>query len=516
MKYIKKEYVKFSIVGICMTFFVQYGFTQQIWYSEGEKSETKQTNFDIIGRYDDKVLIFKNNRGSCYISVYNDEMQLVSNVDLGFIPNRIIEYDILPFNNFSYLFYQYQQRNIAYLMAVKIGPDGKPLTTPFELDTTVINYNANNRVYSVISSEDKTKMMAFKINSKNEKELLFETSLYDENLGAIKSSNLHLTMNDKFDFLTDFFLDNGGNLVFGRGRRKSSEENISQFYLITKPQLSDSFVTRELKFDGILLDEVKLRIDNYNNRYLFSAFYYKGRRNGNIEGVANSLFDVEKKEWMVQNVIPLSDELRADARTDNNVKTAFNDYYIKQIFIRKDGGFVMNAESLYTTSRGGGGFNRWDMFGNPGMMGSPMGWGGWGMMGMGGFGNPLGRGFNNVTRFHADNIIVLAFNADGQLSLSNVIRKTQFDDESDAMVSYQTINSGNAIHYIYNNYERRDVVLSYQSLNSDGKIIRNPTMRGLDTKYEFMPRLARQIAARTVILPCFTRNQLCFARVDLY
>jgi hypothetical protein len=516
MKCIKREAIKYFLAAICLLLVMQQGLAQQVWYSEPDKSETRQTNFDIIGRYDDKVLIFKNNRNSNYISVYNDEMQLVSNVDLDFIPNKIIEYDILPFNNFSYLFYQYQQRNIAYLMAVKIGPDGKPLTTPFELDTTTINYNASNRVYSVLASEDKTKLMAFKINSKNDQLLLFETNLYDENLGAINASTLQLPMNDRFDFLTDFFLDNDGNLVFGKGRRKSSEDNINQFYLISKPPKADSFVLRELKFEGIMLDEVKLRIDNYNKRYLFTAFYYKGRRTSNIEGVANSLFDAEKKQWMVQNVIPLSDELRADARTDNNIKSAFNDYYIKQIFIRKDGGFVMNAESVYTTSRGGGGFNRWDMFGNQGMMGSPMGWGGWGMMGPGGFGSPFGRGFSNVTRFHADNIIVLVFNAEGQLSISNVIRKSQFDDESDAMVSYQTINSGSAIHYLYNNYERRDVVLSFQSLNSDGKVIRNPTMKGLDMKYEFMPRFARQIAARTVIVPCFTRNQLCFARVDIY
>lgn len=516
MKIINRKIIKLSLFAVFFLWGVQNLSAQQVWYSEPERSETRQTNFDIIGRYDDKVLVFKNNRNKSYISVYNEEMQLLNNVELDFIPNRIIEYDILPFNNFSFLFYQYQQRNIAYLMAVKIGPDGKPLTTPFELDTTVINYNANNRVYSVISSEDKTKMMAFKINSKDDKQLLFETNLYDENLGAIHASSLNLRMNDKFDFLTDFFLDNEGNLVFGRGRRKSSDDNISQFFLITKPQRADSFVMRELKFEGISLDEVKLRIDNYNKRYLFSAFYYKGRRNNNIIGVANSLFDADKKEWMVQNIIPLSDELRADARTDNNLKSAFDDYYIKQIFIRKDGGFVMNAESIYTTSRGAGGFNRWDMFSNPYMMGAPMGWGGWGMMGPGGWGSPFGRGFNNVTRFHADNILVLAFNEEGQLTLSNVIRKSQYDDESDAMVSYQTVNTGNAIHYLYNNYDRRDVMLSYQSLNSDGKVIRNPTMKGLDMKYEFMPRYARQIAARTVIVPCIMRNQLCFARVDIY
>lgn len=505
----------FLLVFVIGFFFAPEIKAQSIFYSEPNRDETKQANFDIIGRFEDKILIFKNLRSSSYISVYDPEMKLIENVALPFIPAKVLEYDILSFSDHSFIFYQYQQRNVAYLMAVKIGPDGKPVTSPLELDTTHINYNASRRVYSVIASEDKSRFMSFKINSKDDKNFIFETNLYSPAMEAIHASRLNLEMNDRFDFLTDFYLDNEGTLVFGRGRRRGAEENISQFYLITKGEKEDKFVTSELKYEGITLDEVKLRIDNNHHRYLFTAFYYKGRRNANIEGVANAMFDKEVKDWTVQNIIPLSDELRADARSDNNLKTAFNDYFIRQILIRKDGGFIMNAEAIYTTSRGVNPYNRWDMFGNP-YMGSPMGWGGWGMGGMGGFGNPYyGSGaWGANTRYHADNVIVLVFDKEGRLDLSNIIRKTQFDDQSEAMVSYQTINTGNALHYLYNSYERRDVILSYQTIDSDGKVTRNPTMRTLDPKYSFMPRYARQVAARTIILPCITRNYLSFARID--
>lgn len=489
---------------------------QSINYSEPDKNETKSANFDIIGRYGDKVLIFKNLKSESYISVYDPNMKLVENVVLDFMPARVLEYDILPFGEHSFIFYQYQQKNVAYLMAIKIGTDGKPLSTPVELDTTHINYNASRRVYSVIASEDKKKFMAFKINSRDEKNFVFETNLYGPDLSAIHSSKLNLNMIDEYDFLTDFYLDNDGSLVFGRGRRRSAEENITQFYLVTKPMKADTFVVKELKFESISLDEVKLRIDNNHQRYLFTAFYYKGRRNTNIEGVANAMFDKQTNDWTIRNIIPLSPELRADATSDNSIKTAFNDYFIRQILVRKDGGFIMNAESIYTTSRGSGPYNRWDMFGNPYTVGGPMGWGGWGMSGPGGFGSPYyGSGaFGNSTRYHADNIIVLVFDKEGTLTMSNVIRKNQFDDQSESMVSYQIINTGNALLYLYNSYDKRDVNLSYQTIDSDGKVTRNPNMRTLDPKYQFMPRYARQVAARTIILPCIVRNNLCFARID--
>jgi hypothetical protein len=512
----KKRWLQ-HLTGILLTVMfsgaISCAQAQNIFYSETTKDETKQSNFDIIGKYGEKLLIFKNLRNASYISVYNPQMQLIENVELPFIPSKVLEYDILAFTDFSYIFYQYQQRNVAYLMAVKIDKDGKPLTTPAEIDTTHINYNASKRVYSVIASEDKSKLMAFKINSRDEKQFIFETNLFTAELSAIHATKLVLDMNDEFDFLTDFFLDNDGTLVYGRGRRRGAEENISQFYLITKAAKEDKFEITELKYEGISLDEVKLRIDNSHQRYLFTAFYYKGRRNGNIEGVANAMYDKAAKDWTIRNVIPLNDELRADAKTDNNLKTAFNDFFIRQILIRKDGGFIMNAEAIYTTSRGGG-FNRWDMFGSPYSMGS-MGWGGMGMGG-GGWGNPYyGSGaWGSQTRFHADNVIVLVFDKDGRLTISNVIRKNQFDDQSEAMVSYQTINTGNALYFLYNNYDRRDVQLSYQSIDAEGKVTRNPNMRSLDPKYQFMPRYARQVSARTVIIPCITRNYLSFARLD--
>ena len=41
----------------------------------------------------------------------------------------------------------------------------------------------------------------------------------------------------------------------------------------------------------------------------------------------------------MQNSVVLSDELRKEAKGDANTKMAFNDYFIRNIIIKKDGGF---------------------------------------------------------------------------------------------------------------------------------------------------------------------------------
>ncbi|HMP92250.1 MAG TPA: hypothetical protein PKD90_05220 [Phnomibacter sp.] len=490
---------------------------QKVEVSQPDRNEARQTNFEIIGKYADRYLVYKNYRNNNYISVYNDKMELVENVQMPYMPNRLIEATFLSYPTHSYLFYQYNQKGIVHAMMVKLGPDGKNLTEPIELDTTQVNTSNDVKVYSITPSDDKNRIMVFKVNSRNEKRYLFKTFLYDRDMNLLHSTQrLGLEMRDRNDYLTDFYLDNEGNLVFGRGLRSGPTENIAKFYLVQKPAKADTFSFSELTFDNISLDEVKLRIDNYNNRYLFTGFYYRGRK-ANIEGISNAVYEKKSGQWIIKNIIPLDGQLREDARGQNSSKNSFDDYYIREINIRSDGAFLLSAEALYQTSRGGN-FNRWNNMYSPWM--TPMDfyrWGGWSPYGAWGWGSPWGWGGNNITRYHADNIVVLAFDKEGKLLLSNTIYKSQFDDNNDAMVSYQSINTGNGLQFLYNEYDKRGsgVVMSYQTLTPEGRVIRNPTIKGLSRDYSFMPKYARQVALRTVIVPCLFRNSLCFARLEL-
>jgi hypothetical protein len=499
-------------VCTCLILFRYTAGAQRLVYSEVDRNELKQTKFEIIGKFSEHVLVYKNVRNSHYITVYDPEMKVKEQVQMPYVPERIIDGDFLVYPDFIYFVYQYHRKGIVHAMAVKLNTRGKNLSEPIELDTTAVGGNNSDRVYSGVSSEDKQQLMLFKINTRNEKSYIFKTILYDNQLNIKKSSVLALPMGDRNDYLTEFTLDNKGNLVFGRGIRAGADQNISKFLLIAKPAMADSFLTRELKFDNITLDEVKLRVDNFNNRYLFTGFYYRARRT-NIEGVANAIFDRNQMDWVVRNAIPLGDDLRVDARGENNTKNAFDDYFIRQITVRKDGGFIMNAESIYSTSRGASPFNRWDMMYNPYMMSGGMNsW--YSPYGPYGWGNTGRWGGSSIQRYHADNIIILAFDKEGKLFYSNTIRKSQYDDDSDATISYNLINTGESLVYVYNDFDKRDVTLSYQMLESGGKISRPPTMRGLEEGYSFLPRFGKQVSTKTLIVPCLQRNYLCFARID--
>ncbi|MEO8583659.1 MAG: hypothetical protein ABI415_07670 [Flavitalea sp.] len=486
---------------------------QRISYSEPERDDSKRTNFDIIGRIGGNILVFKNNRNDEDISIYDNDMKLLQRVNVNPSKERWINVDFIPYADHAWMIYQFQQRSILYCMAIKIDGDGKMLSKPIELDTTRIGWAANNKIYTTIYSDDKQKIMIFKINNKNQKNFLFTTLLFDQDLTLKNKQQMNMPMEEKNDYFTDFLLDNDGGLVFGKFVRKGGGDFITNLTLVTKGADDPDFALHDLKSGDRVLDEIKIKIDNTNKRYLFSSLYYKQKR-GNIEGLYTVTWDRGSASIFQEHLLPFNDELRAEAKgPDASLRIAFNDYFIKNIIIKKDGGYLLIAESMYTSSRGGGPFNRWDYMGwnNPWLNSynsyySPYYYNSYGF--------PGNRFGNQATRYHSENIILLSFNKSDSLQWSNVIAKSQFDDQTDGLISHQIMNTGGELHFLFNVYERRAMLLNDNSVSSDGKVSRNPTLRNLDRGIEFMPRYGKQISAKAMIVPCQYKNYLIFAKIE--
>ena len=484
---------------------------QKIVYSEPEKDDTRRMNFEIAGKIDGNFLVYKNIRNKNWIVVFDDQMQQISKEDQEYVPDndRMINVDFFPYSGFCYMIYQYQKKNIVYCMAVKIGADGKKISDVMQLDTTHIGFAANNKIYTVISSEDKSKIIVFKINSKNRKYYTIATILFNDKLALLKKSRLGINMEERDDYLNEFHLDNDGDLVFTKFIR-SSNDNISKALFIIKPALVDSFRVKELKIDKTFLDEIHIKVDNFNKRYFLTSFYYRERR-GNIDGFYYYIWDKQTGKTVREDTIIFSNDIRRDARGDNSIKMAFNDHFIRNIILRRDGGFLISSESYYTTSR----FNNWSRWDN--LYGSP-------------FISPMDYYYyspyysnywwnsryntNQAMRYHADNIAIFSFDQKGKLEWSNVIGKSQYDDESDDEISYQLMNTGGQLHFLFNNMEKRFNLLNDYTISPDGQLNHNPTLKNLDRGYEFMPKYGKQVSAKQMIIPCLHKSLICFAKIE--
>ena len=498
------------LLTAAFSLFVISSFGQRIVYSEPDREDSRRVNFEIIGKVSGNFLIYKKIRTENFVSVYNTEMKQISREEQKYMPDdRLINVDFFPYPDFSYVIYQYQKRNVVYCDAVKIDGNGKKISDVISLDTSHIGFTANNKIYSTITSEDKSKLMVFKINSRNRSRFVVTTLLFNSSLDLAKRSSFVVPIEEHKDYLDEFNVDNDGDFVFAKFNLNTNE-TINSSQILWKQADSDTITAIEVAHKDILLDNIHIKVDNTNKRYFLSSFYYKQRR-GNIEGFYFYVWDKQTKYPVLQNSVVLGEELRKEARGESNARAAFNDYFIRNVIIKKDGGFLINTESYYTSSR----FNNWNR---------------WNYL----YGMPYSvydyyttyspyystwwwrNRFDNSSamRYHADNVTILSFDKNGGLQWSNVIQKQQFDDEGDSRISYQLANTGGQLHYIFNMDEKRTLLLNDFTLSPDGQINRNPTLKNLDKGYEFLPKYGKQVSANQLIIPCFFRNYICFAKIE--
>ena len=123
-------------------------------------------------------------------------MKLKTRVDLDFMPDKTLNVDFVAYPDFAYMIYQFQKRNILHCMAAEIDGNGKLLKEPFELDTTYISFFADNKIYSTINSEDKSKIMIYKIQKKNDK-FNFTTLLFNDSLQLLHKSRIETSFEDQ-------------------------------------------------------------------------------------------------------------------------------------------------------------------------------------------------------------------------------------------------------------------------------------------------------------------------------
>jgi hypothetical protein len=507
-----KRYIgmKRVLIFMFLCFIAGSAVAQKIVYSEPERDDTRRINFEVIGKINGKYLVYKNIRNRNWITGFDDNMNELFKIEQDYMPDdRLINVDFFPYPDFFYMIYQYQRKSSVYCMGVKLNGEGKRISDVMELDSSHISALASNKIYSVISSEDKSKLMVFKINSKNRQKYLITTKLFDDQSQLLKKSVLLMPMEDRNEYLDEFYLDNQGDFVFTKFFRQSNDI-ISRASMIVKYAQADSFFVKDLDIEKRFLDELHVKIDNFNKRYLLTSFYYKERR-GNIDGFYFFVWDKETARPQMENTVAFSDELRKEAKGESNVKAAFNDYFIRHIIIRKDGGFLIGSEAFYTTSRYNS-WNRWDY-----LYGSP-------------FYSPLDyyyyspyynslwyrSRFTNSqnARYHADNIVVLSFDKSGNLQWNDVINKEQYDDDTDDLISYQLMNTGGQLHFLFNVEERRTNLLNDYMLSGKGEVSHNPTLKNLDKGFEFMAKYGKQVSAYQMIVPCVYRNNICFAKID--
>lgn len=101
---------------------------QKIVYSPIQKKDNSNIYFEILGKIEYNNLIYKVINRRHFIDVYDNDMNVIANTNLSFMPERIIDAQFVVFSDHLLLNYQYQKNNIVYCESVMLNKLGEKIT----------------------------------------------------------------------------------------------------------------------------------------------------------------------------------------------------------------------------------------------------------------------------------------------------------------------------------------------------------------------------------------------------
>jgi hypothetical protein len=545
------SFVAFILAGL-------QGVAAQSYVMSGiQKTDKDQMQYEVLGKVDGRYWIYKNNEGISTIAQYNDQMQLVQQNDLVFLPKKLNALEFITKSNRVFAFYQFQAATTVYAMVAELDEKGQLVGTPVLVDTAEkIRPGSNTKVFNLIESQDRSKLLFFSVNTTNAASIKVKTMALSTPFAMLNEAKISINAQNKKSQLSDFALDNKGNLFCLRNAEQpNAAPVVSLLYMAAD---GSEVIETPILNNSLVLDDIRLKINNANGTVIVNSFYATEKK-GNIEGMYTFIWDIATKQNSISNASRFTDALR-DAVTDKrNLKNAFDHFYFDQVQPNADGSFTIIAEAANTSSNRNA-FSRWDFFwGGPfynpfifnywnrpfgfypwgrfgwggwGMMG-PWGWGGMGMMGpwgwggMGGWGimgpwgwnswmmNPFASfGYPSVT-YTAGKVAILNFDAKANIQSIKTIDKQQSDVNVDQFIGYGQINNTDGTNFLFYQKSKGVKQLVHQQLSASGTIVKgNPIMIN-EKQVEWMPRSLKQVGEKEAILPYQSKGKLGFAKITI-
>ena len=522
-----------------LCFFISILITGQVIFAQSyvasgiEKTDKESMQYEVLGKVGNHYWIFKNNAGIATIAQYNDQMQIVQQNDLSFLPKSLNGLEFVTSPDQVTVFYQFQVSTTVYAAVAKLNADGKLIGAPKIMDTAnKIRPGSGTKVFNLLQSDDHEKILLFSVNTTNAAAIKVKTLSLNKNFELVAESEISVQSQNKKSTLSDFALDNQGNLFCLRNITQSNmAPSVSLLYLSVNGK---DVIESPIINNSLLLDDIRLKIDNNKGHVLLNSFYATEKK-GHVEGLYSYIWDIASKKEILTNANRFTDFNRGAVSSKRNLKDVFDTYYLDKVATQSDGSYTLIAEAADSYSNRNNYFSRWDFywcgpFYNPYMFNywnRPFGFYPWARFGWGmgpwafnAWGNPFvwGNpfafyGYPSVT-YTANKIGLLSFDSKGNLQWIKTIDKSQNDQNVDQFIGYGTIENQDGVHFLYHQKQKGKHELVFNSLNQQGQLEKGIVIMANEKNYEWMPRMLKQVGENEAILPYQFKNRIGFAKVQ--
>lgn len=463
---------------------------QEVLYSGYDKFDIRSDDFSVIGKSGDRTYIYRGTKSGFFLDAYDDSMMKRATVLLDFFPQKIYGTRFINYPDRLLVLYQAMERNKIIQYAALLDTKGRLLKNPIKLaeaKTTI--FGVNGEYFSSAVSDDKSQIVVYNVEIKG-RDMQFTGVWLDSDCNVEGRSHSSFVADNDLE-KNDGLVDDYGNFYLPLNTPAGAKNYSDQLWILSMHKLSNRFYAREFPMQGKYIANSYVKMDNANNK-IYLAGFFSDKKNGNYDGVLYGVYEMNDSSFSNHKLLPFSQQVRT-ATGERNTRTAFNNYQTKQIIVKKDGGFVLVSEDVtitYTqTNPGWGGYNSFNYYGP--MMTS-----------------------QTIREYYYNDIFTLSYDGEGKNEWYAFVRKNQYSQEDGGIFSsYALINTGGVLGFLFNDFNSNHSKIEFAALDAGGKVDMRSLASGNTTDPDWLPRSAKQIGLRELVVPCLKKREICFAKV---
>lgn len=482
-------YRKLTLVILLVTCFFNVARSQDVIYSPFDKFDFRNGDYAVVGMSGGRLYTYRSTSAESMLDAFDDSMNKVATIILDFFPTKLYSTQFLAYPDRMIMLYQALESNRVVQYAALLDSKGRLKNKPVELGSIKTSiFGAMRTYYYSAVSEDHKKILIYTINDKADG-VEMDCKWLDDSLKVLKKSKAVFPSDHQLT-KGEVNIANDGTVYMAAYTTVGMQNYADNYYVLSLQEGGTRFKPCVMNLGDRYAAAGYMKIDNVNKKVYFGGFY-TNRKNGSYDGIIYASMTAEADSFANLRFIPFDEEL-VNAASELHRNHPFDNYMVKQLIIRNDGGFVLVSEDTYITTR----TNYMPTVGYYSAFYSP-------------YNTTL------VREYHYNDIMALSYNKDGVREWKSFIKKEQYSQEDGgAFASYALLNSGGSLAFLFNDFNSTHSKIQLATIDPAGKTeVSSFTPIGNNSP-DWLPRAGKQVASRVLVVPCLLKKQICFARVD--
>ena len=467
-------------------------FAQEISFSEPEKISNRTPNFQILGKNNEGILLYKYGKGEFEIDAFNSRMKKAWGKKIR-IPESnpdIKRFVVYPDSTWMF-FTSTNKLGVGQIQSLKLSARFEYQSQATLLDTfSFEQYLIDDRL-KVVHSKDRTKLTAYlPFYKDNNLDALYL-------LGIQGKDSVYTRSFFKNNVAGDYILrkiepDNEGNIFILLEHEKKDDKRKpfnEEEYLVWKyDRATDLFIQIRIDFERPIFDKLMMDVDNLNNRLVLSGLY-AGDNGKMSEGYYLGIYDTKLDALLVDRYEAFNRGIftKVTGKDDDEMK-GFYSFRISDVVLRYDGGVNILMESSFDNTES---------------------------MEIPAFSPSTGPSYRTVNVVYYNDVVVLSAKPDGNLDWYSVVKKKQVSEDDEGFFSsYCLLTVHNHLRLIYNEEIYHKTNVNAYRVSKNGGQNRKFLINAGDNNIFLVPSLGKQISATEVLIPSFKRNYFRLAKFN--